>query len=89
MRQAYPSDGSDDEWAFVAPHLTLMTDDAPQRSPALRAGFNGLRWLARTGAQWHRLPHDLPPWPTVYQPMQRWLRAGVFEAMVHDLRHGP
>jgi transposase len=32
------------------------------------------------------MPHDLPPWHTVYQQSQRWLKAGVFEAIVHDLR---
>ena len=85
-RQAYPSDVSDDEWAFSAPYLTLMTEDAPQREHSLREVFNGLRWLVRTSAQWRMLPHDLPPWYTVYQQTQRWLKAGVFEAMVHDLR---
>src|SRR3712207_7894742 len=35
---------------------------------------------------WRYLPHDLPPWEAVYQQTQRWLRAGVFEEMVHDLR---
>jgi transposase len=82
----YPSDVSDEEWAFVAPYLTLMREDAPQRDHPLREVFNGLRWLARTGAQWRMLPHDLPPWYTVYQQTQRWLQAGVFEAIVHDLR---
>jgi transposase len=85
-RKPYPSDVSDDEWAFVAPYLTLMTEDAPQRDHSLREVFNGLRWLARTGAQWRMLPNDLPPWYTVYQQTQRWLNAGVFEALVHDLR---
>ena len=42
-RNAYPSDVSDDEWAFVAPYLTLMTEEAPQRAHSLRAVFNGLR----------------------------------------------
>lgn len=60
-RKPYPSDVSDDEWAFVAPYLTLMTEDAPQRDYALRDVFNGLRWMARTGAQWRMLPNDLPP----------------------------
>ena len=32
------------------------------------------------------LPHDFPPWEAVYQQTQRWLSAGAFEAMVHDLR---
>jgi len=57
-RKAYPSDVSDDEWALVAPYLTLMTEAAPPRVHTLCEVFNGLRWL----------------------------RAGVFEAIVHDLR---
>lgn len=85
-RKPYPSDVSDDEWAFVAPYLTLMTEAAPQRDYPLREVFNGLRWMARTGAQWRMLPNDLPPWYTVYQQPQRGLNAGVFAALVHDLR---
>ena|SRR5215204_358519 len=58
-RKPYPSDVSDEEWAFVAPYLVLVREDAPQRNhDLLREVFNGLRWL----------------------------EAGVFEEMVHDLR---
>jgi transposase len=85
-RNPYPSDISDDEWAFVAPYLTLMTEDAPQRDHDLREVLNGLRWIVRTGSPWRYLPHDLPPWHTVYQHAQRWFRAGCFEAIVADLR---
>jgi len=85
-RKAYPSDVEDEEWAFVAPYLTLMQEAAPQRVYALREVFNGLRWLVRAGASWRMLPHDLPPWYVVYQQTQRWIRAGTFEAVVHDLR---
>jgi transposase len=85
-RKAYPSDVSDDEWAFVAPYLTLMREDAPQREYSLRELFNGLRYIVRTGVQWRYMAHDMPPWHTIYQQTQRWLKAGVFEAMVHDLR---
>lgn len=85
-RKAYPSDISDAEWALVAPYLTLMTEDAPQRDYPLREVFNGLRWMARGGSSWRMMPHDLPPWYVVYQQMRRWLKAGVFEALVHDLR---
>jgi len=85
VRRAYPSDVSDDEWAFVAPYLTLMKEDAPQRDHSLREVFNGLRWVVRTGAEWRMMPHDLPPWYTVSQQTRRWLKAGVFEAIVHDL----
>jgi len=85
-RKGYPSDVSDEEWAFVASYLTLMSEAAPQREYSLREVFNGLRWLVRTGAEWRFLPHDLPPWGVVYQQTQRWLTAGVFEAIVADLR---
>jgi transposase len=85
-RKTYPSDVTDNEWAFVAPYLTLMTEAAPQRTHSLREVFNGLRWLVRAGAPWRMLPNDLPPWPVVYQQTQRWLRAQVFAAMVEDLR---
>ncbi len=83
---SYPSDVSDDEWAFVAPYLTLMTQDAPQRDHPLREVFNGARWIVRTGAQWRMMPNDLPPWYTIYQQTQRWIKAGSFESIVHDLR---
>jgi transposase len=85
-RKPYPSDVSDEEWAFVAPYLALVRADAPQRRHDLREVFNALRWLARTGAEWRLLPHDFPRWEVVYQQTRRWLTAGVFEAMVHDLR---
>ena len=85
-RKPYPSDVSDEEWALVVPYLALVREDAPQRSHELREAFNGLRWVVRTGSPWRYMPHDLPPWEAVYQQMQRWLKAGVFEAMVHDLR---
>lgn len=85
-RKPYPTDVSDEEWAFVAPYLTLMTEDAPQREYPLREVFNGLRYIVRGGISWRMIPNDLPPWHTVYQQTQRWLKAGVFEAMVHDLR---
>lgn len=85
-RKAYPSDVTDEEWAFVAPYLTLMTEDAPQRKHSLREIFNGLRWIIRAGAAWRMMPNDLPPWEAVYQQTQRWIKAGVFEAIVHDVR---
>ena len=84
--QPYPSDVSDEEWSFVAPYLTLCRLDAGQREHDLRSVFNAVRWLVKTGAHWRMMPHDFPPWPAVYQQMRRWLNAGCFESMVHDLR---
>src|SRR5919109_791686 len=85
-RKAYPSDISDDGWAFVAPYLTLMPEEAPQRVHSLREGFNGMRWVVRAGAPWRLMSHDLPPWEAVYQQPQRWLHAGVFQTIGHDAR---
>ena len=85
-RKPYPSDVSDDEWAFVAPYLTLMRPDAPQRVHDPREIFNALRWIVRTGAPWRYLPGNFPPWPAVYQQTRRWIEAGCFDDMVHDLR---
>ena len=85
-RKPYPTDVSDEEWAFVAPYLALMTEAAPQRRHALREVFNALRWIVRAGSPWRLLPTNFPPWPAVYQQTRRWLDAGIFETMAHDLR---
>src|SRR5215208_2293652 len=85
-RKPYLSDVSDEEGEFVAPYLALAREDAPQRDHNLREVLNGLRWVVRTGSPWRYMPHDLPPWEAVYQQTQRWLKAGVFEEMIHDLR---
>ena len=85
-RKPYPSDVNDEEWAFVAPYLTLMREDAPQREHPLREVFNGLRYFVRGGQAWRMLPNDLPPWDVVYGQTRRWMDAGVFDAMTQDLR---
>ena len=85
-RRAYQSDVSDEEWAFVVGYLCLLREDAKQRVYALREVFNALRYLVWAGCPWRGLPHDLPPWEMVYQQSQRWIKAGVFETMCHDLR---
>jgi transposase len=85
-RAPYPSDVTDEEWALVAPYLTLMNETVPQRRYPLRELFNGLRWIMRAGAPWRMLPHNLPPWHAVYEQTQRWLAAGSFEQLAHDLR---
>ena len=85
-RDPYPTDVSDDEWAFVAPYLMLLSETAGQRRHTLREVFNGVRHIVKTEAHWRMLPHDLPPWPVVYQKMRRCMDAGCFENMVHDLR---
>jgi transposase len=62
-RTGYPSDVNDVEWAFVEAYFALCREDAAQREHSLRAVFNGLRYIVKTGNQWRMMPHDLPPWP--------------------------
>jgi transposase len=85
-RKPYPFDVSDEEWALVAPYLTLLPEEAGQREHSLREVFNGLRYIIKTGAPWRWMPNDLPPWAAVYQQAQRWLNTGCFEELAHDLR---
>ena len=84
--KAYPRDVSDEEWAYCVAYLTLMKEAAPQREHGLREVFNALRWLVRAGCSWRVMPHEFPPWSAVHQQTQRWIKAGCFEAMAHDLR---
>lgn len=85
-RKSYPSDVSDAEWDFLLPYLTLMRKDAPQRAHDMREVFNAVRYVVKTGCQWRMLPHDFPDWTVVYQQARRWIQAGVFEEIAHDLR---
>ncbi len=62
-----------------------MKEDAPQRAHALRELFNALRYVIRYGIAWRAMPNDLPPWHAVHQQAHRWLAAGCFEALAHDL----
>lgn len=88
-RKPYPSDASEEEWAFVAPYEKLMRPDAPQRWHDLREDFNTLRWMVRSGSTWSYLPTNFPPCEAVYQQYRRWLDAEVLAAMTHDLREQP
>jgi transposase len=85
-RSTYPTDVTDAEWEFCAAYLTLMKEDAPQREHSLREVFNAVRYVVRAGCPWRLLPNDLPPWWTVHQQAQRWIKAGCFETMADDLR---
>lgn len=82
----YPSDTTDEEWGFISPYLTLMKEEAPQREHKLRDVFDALRWMCRSGSPWRYMPLHFPPWHVVSQQTQRWIKAGVFEAIVNDLR---
>jgi transposase len=63
-----------------------MKEDAPQREHPLRKVFDALRYMVRADCPWRMIPKDLPPRHAVYDQAQRWMAAGVFEAIAHDLR---
>jgi transposase len=85
-RKPYASDVTDPEWEFLLPYITLMREDAPQRNHEMREVFNAIRYVVKTGCQWRMLPNDLPVWTAAYQQARRWIDAGVFEQVAHDLR---
>lgn len=72
----------DDElWALLAP---LLKNDKPRRKPGRprrddRAIFDGLIWLARTGAQWSQLPRAFGPKSTVHERFTEWVETRALE----------
>jgi len=86
-QKSYPSDVSDEEWAFCVSYLTLMTEVAPQRIYPLREIYNALRYMVRMGGVWRMMPHDFAALERgLPAKRKRWIKAGCFEAMGHDLR---
>ncbi|MCP2329440.1 transposase [Hamadaea flava] len=92
QRPAYPSDLSDARWALIASQLTAWrkarTEAGVGGRPAshdLREIFNAIFYANRTGIPWRYLPHDLPPWATVYHYFTLWTTDGVFAQLNYDL----
>ncbi len=68
-RSASLSDRSDAEYACLAPHLPLPCACGRPRKHPLRELLDGMFYVVRTGCQWpgwRALPHEFPPWRTVY-----------------------
>ena len=84
-RQPYPTDLSDAQWAVVRPVLPPPKGgrSGRPRTYDLREVWNALFYQARNGGTWRALPHDFPPWPTVWQHFRRWRDDGTLER-VHD-----
>jgi len=88
-RPAYQSDLKDQEWKYLKrflPHpSTLGTRGRPQEWP-MREIVNALLYLLRTGCQWRMLPHDFPPWQTVYYHHRKWRLNRLWEKINRLLR---
>src|ERR687894_1894089 len=85
-RRAYPSDLSDREYACLEPHLPSPSARGRPWKWPLREILDGIFYIVRTGAQWRALPHEYPPWPTVYWWFRRWRLDGTWERLNAALR---
>jgi putative transposase len=83
QRKPYPSDLSDAEWQVLQPLIPSPKGFGHPVEVDFREILNGIFYVQRTGCQWEMLPHDLPPYSTVYYYFRKWLRKGVWQHM-HD-----
>ena len=83
MRQGYPTDLTDAQWAILAPLIPAAKPGGRPRSVDPREVANAILYHLRNGGTWRSLPHDLPPWKTVYHYFRAWRLDGTWEA-VHD-----
>lgn len=78
-RPGSPRDRSEQEWAMREPLIPLAKPGGRPRTVPLREGINALRSVDRTGCPWRALPHDVPPWPTVWTSLRTWRNDGPGE----------
>ena len=83
-RMPYPDDLTDKEWQAIETYI-LPKNKISGRKPkyGYREMLNAIIYLLRSGCSWRSLPHDFPPWKSVYTQYKRWRDFGVFE-YVHD-----
>lgn len=85
-RKSYQTDLSDAEWQIVEPLLPAAKPGGRPRKHAIREILNAILYLLRAGCAWRMLPHDLPPWKTVYHYFRLWRKDGTFEKVNAALR---
>src|SRR5437763_6806699 len=85
MRQPYPSDLTDQQWALIEPLIPVNALGRP-RKVAMREVLNAIFYLNRSGCQWDMLPHDLPPKSTVYDHFAQWRDDGTWQTIMDTLR---
>jgi putative transposase len=85
-RKPYPSDLTDEQWALLKPLLPTPNRRGRPRKTELREVVNALFYHAREGGTWRALPHDFPPWKTVYNYFQAWACDGTWQRLLDVLR---
>jgi putative transposase len=86
MRRAYLTDLSDTEWTYLKDHLPTPKAPGRPRVHTLREILNAIFYIVRSGCAWRLLPHDFPPWRTVYHYFRAWRLDGTWERMHATLR---
>ena len=85
-RKRYPSDLTDVEWAILEPLVPAVKRGGRPARWNRREIVNGVLYIVRTSSQWRAMPHDLPPWQTVYCYFRQWRNAGIWEQIHTALR---
>ena len=85
-RKVYPSDLSEQEWKWLEPLIPSAQPGGRSRTVEMREIVNGIYYRVRTGCDWRSLPHDLPPWSTVFGYFNQWRKDGTWEKINHALR---
>ena len=83
---SYPSDMTEQEWRVLQPLIPPAKAGGRPRGVDMRAVINGIFYVLRSGGAWRMLPHDFPPWPTVYYYFWRWRGDGTWERLQDTLR---
>ena len=86
MRQSYPSDLTDKQWARLEPLIPDAKPGGHPRTVNIREVVNAIFYYLRTGCQWRALPHDLPPWGTVAGYYRIWRLDGTWQEIHETLR---
>jgi transposase len=77
----YPTHLTQAEWLLIEPLFSRQGKVGRPSKAGPRAILDALFYMARSGCSWRMLPHDFPPWPTVYSAFRRWAKKGLFEEM--------
>ena len=85
-RTSYPTDLTDAEWERLLPHLPPARPRGRPRKHSVREILDAIFYVMRGGCAWRLLPHDLPPWGTVYYWFRRWRLDGLWQRILVALR---
>jgi putative transposase len=85
-RKPYPTDLTDEQWKLIAEFLPPPLPGGRPRKTDLREVVNAILYLVRSGCQWRMIPHEFPPWKTVYNYYRAWIANAVWDEIVACLR---